>query len=215
MLAALSASIALAEDFKTIEGKEYKNASVSRVELIGIVLKRNRALPKSISLNYLKTFRNAFITIPRISAEQATAAQQDASFGDDRLGGTADQFAARYGAPQDSPASTRISRFWRERSTTPTNLKDGRSGWHLSNQMGEPFEWSIENYQNRRQPNNTGLRVASDHDGEHAGGDNVERNWLTILIILTKGRTKFSKSYFGSTWRKDVATQRRRDLLVT
>ena len=39
ILAALSASIALAEDFKTIDGKEYKNASVSRVEPDGIVLK--------------------------------------------------------------------------------------------------------------------------------------------------------------------------------
>jgi len=39
ILAALSASIALAEDFKTITGKEYKNASVSRVEPDGIVLK--------------------------------------------------------------------------------------------------------------------------------------------------------------------------------
>ena len=39
ILAALSASIALAEDFKTINGKEYKNATVSRVETDGIVLK--------------------------------------------------------------------------------------------------------------------------------------------------------------------------------
>ena len=30
ILAALSASIALAEDFKTIDGKEYKNATVNR-----------------------------------------------------------------------------------------------------------------------------------------------------------------------------------------
>ena len=36
--AALSASIALADDFKTIDGKEYKNAKVSRVEPDGIVI---------------------------------------------------------------------------------------------------------------------------------------------------------------------------------
>jgi hypothetical protein len=35
---ALSASLALPEDFKTIKGKEYKNARVSRVEPEGIVL---------------------------------------------------------------------------------------------------------------------------------------------------------------------------------
>ena len=35
---ALLASIALAEDFKTIEGKEYKDVTVNRVEPDGIVL---------------------------------------------------------------------------------------------------------------------------------------------------------------------------------
>jgi len=34
----LSASIALADDFKTLDGKEYKNAKVSRVEPDGIVI---------------------------------------------------------------------------------------------------------------------------------------------------------------------------------
>ena len=38
ILAALTTSIALADDFKTIDGKEYKNATVSRVEPDGIVL---------------------------------------------------------------------------------------------------------------------------------------------------------------------------------
>ena len=38
LAAALSASLALAEDFKTVNGKEYKNATVSRVEPDGIVL---------------------------------------------------------------------------------------------------------------------------------------------------------------------------------
>ena len=38
ILAALSTSIALADDFKTVDGKEYKNAKVSRVEPDGIVI---------------------------------------------------------------------------------------------------------------------------------------------------------------------------------
>jgi hypothetical protein len=44
--AALSASLALAEDFKTINGKEYKNATVSRVEPDGIVLKTKSGITK-------------------------------------------------------------------------------------------------------------------------------------------------------------------------
>src|ERR1041385_2113849 len=35
-------SLALADDFKTIKGKEYKNATVSRVEPDGIVLRNFR-----------------------------------------------------------------------------------------------------------------------------------------------------------------------------
>src|SRR5947209_17095898 len=46
ILAALSASIALAEDFKTINGKEYKNVTVSRVEPDGIVLKTKSGISK-------------------------------------------------------------------------------------------------------------------------------------------------------------------------
>jgi tRNA_anti-like len=38
LLVALSASVALADDFKTVDGKEYKNVKVSRVEPDGIVL---------------------------------------------------------------------------------------------------------------------------------------------------------------------------------
>jgi hypothetical protein len=38
ILAALSASIALADDFKTVKGHEYKHAKVSRVEPDGIVI---------------------------------------------------------------------------------------------------------------------------------------------------------------------------------
>ena len=40
------ASIALADDFKTIDGKEYKNVTVSRVEPDGIVLKSKSGISK-------------------------------------------------------------------------------------------------------------------------------------------------------------------------
>jgi hypothetical protein len=46
ILAALSASIVLAEDFKTINGKEYKNATISRVEADGIVLRTKTGISK-------------------------------------------------------------------------------------------------------------------------------------------------------------------------
>jgi sRNA-binding protein len=45
-LTALSASIALADDFKTIKGKEYKNATVTRVEPDGIVIRYKSGISK-------------------------------------------------------------------------------------------------------------------------------------------------------------------------
>jgi len=46
ILAALFASLALSEDFKTTSGKVYKNATVSRVEGDGIVLKTETGIFK-------------------------------------------------------------------------------------------------------------------------------------------------------------------------
>ena len=43
---ALSASLTLAEDFKTINGKEYKDATVTRVEGDGIVLRTRTGISK-------------------------------------------------------------------------------------------------------------------------------------------------------------------------
>src|SRR6267154_2817575 len=44
--ATLSASVALAEDFKTVSGKVYKDATVSRVAGDGIVLKTQKGIFK-------------------------------------------------------------------------------------------------------------------------------------------------------------------------
>jgi hypothetical protein len=46
VLAALSASLVLAEDFKTINGKEYKDATITRVEGDGIVLRSKTGISK-------------------------------------------------------------------------------------------------------------------------------------------------------------------------
>jgi hypothetical protein len=46
ILAALSMSLAVADDFKTTNGKEYKNATVTRVEPDGIVVKSKSGISK-------------------------------------------------------------------------------------------------------------------------------------------------------------------------
>ena len=46
ILAMLSVSLALAEDFKTIDGREYKDATVSRIEADGIELRTKTGISK-------------------------------------------------------------------------------------------------------------------------------------------------------------------------
>jgi hypothetical protein len=46
ILSVVSASLALAEDFKTIKGKVYKDATISRVDADGIVLRTKTGISK-------------------------------------------------------------------------------------------------------------------------------------------------------------------------
>ena len=46
IMASLLTSIVMAEDFKTITGKEYKDATVTRVEADGIVLRSKTGISK-------------------------------------------------------------------------------------------------------------------------------------------------------------------------
>jgi len=80
ILAALSVSIALADDFKTIDGKEYKNVTVSRVEPDGIVLKSKSGISKVYFTELPKEVQERFHYDPQkaatYSADQNTALEQ-------------------------------------------------------------------------------------------------------------------------------------------
>ena len=60
ILATLSASLTFAEDFKTINGKEYKNVTVSRVEADGIVLKSKSGISKVYFVELPKEVQERF-----------------------------------------------------------------------------------------------------------------------------------------------------------
>src|SRR6266487_1752132 len=65
------ASIALADDFKTIDGREYKNATVSRVEPDGIVLVTKSGISKIYFVDLPKEVQERFHYDPvKIAAEQ-------------------------------------------------------------------------------------------------------------------------------------------------
>ena len=60
ILAALCSSLALADDFKTINGKEYENVTVSRVEADGIVIKTKTGLSKIYFVELPKDVQERF-----------------------------------------------------------------------------------------------------------------------------------------------------------
>jgi hypothetical protein len=74
------ASIALADDFKTIDGKEYKNVTVSRVEPDGIVLINKSGISKVYFTELPKEVQQRFNYVPEkaaaYSAEQNAASEQ-------------------------------------------------------------------------------------------------------------------------------------------
>jgi hypothetical protein len=67
-------SIALADDFKTIHGKEYKNATVTRVEADGIVVRTKGGISKLYFVELPKDVQARFGHDPaKIEAEAAAA----------------------------------------------------------------------------------------------------------------------------------------------
>lgn len=81
ILASLSASLALADDFKTINGKEYKNATVSRVEADGIVIKFHGGIAKVFFVELPNEVQRRFghdpekIAAPQKQAEESQQKQ--------------------------------------------------------------------------------------------------------------------------------------------
>lgn len=60
IIATLTASLTFAEDFKTVSGKEYKDATVSRVEPDGIVLKSKSGISKVYFVELPKEVQERF-----------------------------------------------------------------------------------------------------------------------------------------------------------
>ena len=77
ILATLFASFGLADDFKTIDGKEYKNATVSRVEADGVMVKTKGGISKVYFTELTKDVQERFHYDPaHATAAQAAAVRQ-------------------------------------------------------------------------------------------------------------------------------------------
>ena len=73
ILPLLSASLALAEDFNTIKGKEYKDATIIRVEADGIVLRTKMGISKVYFIELPKEVQERFLP----SRAKTVAAQRE------------------------------------------------------------------------------------------------------------------------------------------
>jgi hypothetical protein len=76
--AALAASVALADDFKTMDGKEYKDATVTRVEPDGVVVRTKTGISKLYFVELPKEVQQHFHYDPQ--AATAYSAQQSAQY---------------------------------------------------------------------------------------------------------------------------------------
>jgi hypothetical protein len=74
-LLALSVSMALAADFKTINGKEYKDATITRVEGDGIVIRTKTGISKVYFTELSKDVQERFH--PHPSPTKTVAAQRE------------------------------------------------------------------------------------------------------------------------------------------
>jgi hypothetical protein len=79
ILALLSATLALAEDFKTVRGKLYKDATIIRVEADGIVLKTKTGISKVYFFELPKDVQERFHPTPASPAKTAAAQRQTAA----------------------------------------------------------------------------------------------------------------------------------------
>jgi len=76
ILALLPATLALAEDFKTVRGKLYKDATIIRVEADGIVLKTKTGISKVYFIELPKDVRERFYPSPSPTPAKTAAAQR-------------------------------------------------------------------------------------------------------------------------------------------
>src|SRR5437773_7628576 len=77
LFAVLCASIALADDFKTIDGKEYKNVTVKRVEPDGLVLSSKSGISKVYFTELTTEVQEQFHYDPK-AADEYTVEQEKA-----------------------------------------------------------------------------------------------------------------------------------------
>jgi len=77
ILALLSATLAPAEDFKTINGKVYKDATILRVEVDGLVVRTKTGISKIYFIELPKDVQGRFRPTPRPTPGKTATPQRE------------------------------------------------------------------------------------------------------------------------------------------
>ena len=104
IIATLSVSIALADDFKTVNGKEYKDATVKRVEPDGVVIQTKSSISKIYFTELPKEVQQRFNYNPEKAA--AYSGEQNAAYEQNRK----QEEAVRQQADQDPKQKAAVER---------------------------------------------------------------------------------------------------------
>jgi hypothetical protein len=161
ILAALCASIALADDFKTIEGKEYKNAKVSRVEPDGIVITFSGGIVKIPFAELSPEVQTKFGYNPQATADYQKQAYEAGRQRAKEMAGIQEKNAA---ARADQFAAAQDDRVLREANREADKL--------LINAFIKPYSFGRASTRVRIQQcfktnvghHNEGLNVVQDYD---------------------------------------------------
>src|SRR5882762_2432445 len=107
-------SVAQADDFKTVTGKEYKNATVTRVEPDGIVLTNKAGISKVYFAELPKDVQERFGYDPQKAADYS--AQQSAGF--DQVRKQQEETSRR-----EVEATQKANRYWAEQQNRQNEIR--------------------------------------------------------------------------------------------
>ena len=173
ILATLSVSFALAEDFKTINGKEYKNVKVSRVEPDGVVI----------------TFSGGIVKIPfaelppEIQAKYGYNPQAAVDY--QKQAYEAGQRRAQELAEAQQRQAEERAKYWSEHSTpqpAPVEQQSTAASMHGGALDERPSGPSVVIYGWVNQVVNEGLLVTVRTRNDVIGGERIP-NGATVLVV--------------------------------
>jgi hypothetical protein len=149
IIAVLSVSVALADDFKTMDGKEYKDATVSRVEPDGIVVKTKSGISKLYFVQLPKEVQQRFHYDPQTAS--AYSAQQAAQYEVSQK----QQEAARY-RQEDADAQNRANIAKQQAANTRAQVEQDneqarqqQKAVQEGNRHQEALEWAHRHRRHR------------------------------------------------------------------